>query len=453
MNEKKSSSRVLMVVGLFLFAGVWMLLMGLLSLAFGGGRAAAGVAPIDDGSVKAQVSSLERGKDFEIGLSLKVTDKAGKILEGLNEQDIEVYEDGELVHTANFQPAGKGSIRLSLVLDATRTMNQGGKWPEAIRASRALLLMMDEHDSCGLFCVNDNLYDNKQSERFKIEPVTRLHLLNAWDAIRATGLGEGTPLCKTIERAMDSLTKTSGRRAMIVLSDGMDNSGEAAEVEQFKRSVIAKSQELKIPLYMVCTSSGQTDMRSLEEMALGSPGGEFHAVPDPKKLKEVFEKIGQSLQNEYTLTYTSPHPVEDGQKRNVTAYVRSGAVGTQAKGDYNVPGVISTGAGARRAGSPANSLGLGSMALIFVSLTALLALAFGFSQLRLSSGVVTDEAPTAPAPAPVQPSARPSSNHGITRAPKPAMRPPTHQGTQRPPILPKPKRPSAGTHHGEIPGG
>ncbi|MBL8793964.1 MAG: VWA domain-containing protein, partial [Planctomycetia bacterium] len=408
MNERKSTSRILMVVGLFLFAGVWMLLMGLLSLAFGG-RAAAGVAPVDDGSVKAQVSSLERGKDFDIGLSLKITDKAGKIIEGLNEQDIEIYEDGELVATRNFQPAGKGSIRLSLVLDATRTMNQGGKWPEAIRASRALLLMMDEHDSVGLFCVNDNLYDNKQSERFKLEPVTRLHLLNAWDAIRGTGLGEGTPLCKTIERAMDSLTKVSGRRAMIVLSDGMDNSGEAPEVEQLKRGVIAKSQELKIPLYMVCTSSGQADMKSLEEMAVGSPGGEFHSVPDPKKLKEIFEKIGQSLQNEYTLNYTSPHPVEDGLKRNVTAFVRSGPVGTQAKGDYNVPGVISTGGGARRAGGgTAGSLGLGSLALIFVSLTALIGLLFGFSQLRLGSGVVTDEAPAALA-APT-PSTKPSSH-------------------------------------------
>src|SRR5262249_59816515 len=60
MNQ--SSSRLVMVAGLFLFAVVWVALMGLVTWLLGGGRATAGVAPVDDGSIKARITSLDRGK-------------------------------------------------------------------------------------------------------------------------------------------------------------------------------------------------------------------------------------------------------------------------------------------------------------------------------------------------------------------------------------------------------
>ena len=132
-----SSSRKLVVAGLFGFALLWILLMGMLTWLFGG-RASAGTAPVDDGSIKTQITTLDRGKDFEIALSMKITDKADKIVEGLSDRDIEVYEDGQLVHTGNFNPAGQGAIRLALVVDYSSSMN-GRKIVEARRAARALI--------------------------------------------------------------------------------------------------------------------------------------------------------------------------------------------------------------------------------------------------------------------------------------------------------------------------
>jgi hypothetical protein len=223
---------------------------------------------------------------------------------------------------------------------------------------------------------------------------------------------------------MDSLTQVSGRRALLVLSDGMDTA-EPEEIEELKQGVIRKSQELQIPLFMVCTSSGQADMKGLEDMARGSPGGQFFPAAKPQELKEIFENITRSLQDEYTLTYTSPDPVENGVKRNVTVNIYSDSVGKQVTGSYPVPGVIATGAGSGRgSGAGDGGPGLASLALVFVCLSGLLGLLLGAPYVvRARPRWLADE------PAPARP------------APPPAARSASAAITPRAPAAPPPKRP------------
>jgi hypothetical protein len=294
----------------------------------------------------------------------------------------------------------------------------GPKITEARKASQALLLMLSDNDWVGVYFFNDPLYENKQVERLSIEPFTRHHLVKAWDAVRDTGLGEGSPMTGTMAMGLDALNKVSGRRVMIVMTDGMDT-GERDEVLKGKQGVIAKAQEFKIPLYLVNTSTEAADIEMMKELAEKS-GGQYYPVPEPEKLQAIFESIGKSLQSEYTLSYTSPNPVEDGQKRNVTVYVRNGSVGTQAKGEYAVPGVIATGAGGNR------GLGFGTMAIIFVSLIALLGLLLGapaaLGRRSASQFEVVAEAAPAAAPAP-QPPSPPQSGTSASSRPAAAIQP------------------------------
>jgi hypothetical protein len=244
-----------------------------------------------------------------------------------------------------------------------------------------------------------------------------------------TALGEGSPMTGTMAKGLDNLAKVSGRRVMIVLTDGMDT-GERDEVEKGKQTVIDRALEYRTPLYMVNLSSEFADEQIMRELADKS-GGQYVPAPDPGKLKEILETIGKSLQKEYTMTYTSPNPVEDGLKRNVTVNLRSGLVGTQAKGDYNVPGVISTGARRSTTGT-GGRLGVSSMAIVFASLTALLGLMLGFTATRRgSSGAIAAE-PSA-APAPVVPNKS------------------SHPGVRQPGM--KPKRPVGGSRHSDMPHG
>ena len=431
-------SRKLVVVSLFAFALMWIVLMGLVTWVFGG-RASAGTAPVDDGTVKTQITTLDRGKDFEISMSLKITDKADKVLEGLTEQDIEVYEDGQLVHTQNFMPAGQGAIRLALVVDYSSSMN-GRKIVEARRAARALIRMLrDKNDYVGLYFFNDPLFDANKVERLPVAPLSLIKREDAWDSLMFTGLGNGSPMLGTMKKGLARLEKVPGRRVMIVLTDGMDT-GEQAEINAAKQDVLTASQFLRIPLYMVNLSSEHSDEQMMRDLA-EKTGGQYVGVPAPEKLKDIFETIGKSLQSEYTLTYTSPNPVEDGLKRRITVNVRSGLVGQQTYGEYNVPGVISTGASQRSGGGSVISSIL-STGTVFAVLTVVLGVLFSVPAVLRSRPTVetAPEAPAAPrqskpvakTPASHQgasPSKKPSSHPGVMALP--SGKPASHQGVAR----------------------
>jgi VWFA-related protein len=400
--------------------------MGLLALLFGGGKTTASNVP-DDGSIQAKVVHLDRGKDFQISAAVKVTDRAGKLLEEMKEQDIEAYENGEPVHVENFMPAGQGAIRLALLIDCSPSMKAQNKLQQAKIAAEALtMLLREKNDYFGLYLFNETLLTKNQVERVPVEPLSRRNLRKIWQSVDAAATGEGSPITGTIDKALDSLAKVPGRRVMIVLTDGTESDDDPAEVDKRADEAALKAKEMGIPLYMVNLPAGvdsrrESDERMMKEMASRS-GGEYIAAPDPTKLKDIFEQIGRSLQDECTFTYTSPDPVENGQTRNLSVFIRNGVAGTKADGSYNVPGVLSTGSG--RSGGSRTGPGIGTIFLVLGTLLGLLF--FAPLVVRRGARAGVDEEPGV---------AKPPSTPAVKPASTPTLKP-----TSTPPIKPgKPK--------------
>jgi hypothetical protein len=134
-------------------------------------------------------------------------------------------------------------------------------------------------------------------------------------------------------------------------------------------------------------------------------GGKYVAVPEPQKLESIFQEIGKSLQDECTFTYTSPDPVENGRKRNLTVFIRNGGVGTKAAGFYNVPGVLSTVGSSSGGRSAATSIGIP-----FAALAGVLALLLLVPQvIRFGPRITAEEsAQAAVAARPVVAAAKPA---------------------------------------------
>jgi len=431
MTLKQKSGKVAIVAGLCAFAVVWVFLMGLVTRLGAAGDARAAAPPKDDGSVKADITSIER-ENFQISLGMKITDRDSKVIGGLTEKDVEVYEDGQQVASfKRFLPAGQSPLRIGLVLDYTKTMDRNGKIDHTRRAARALIRFLnDQTDYLGLYMFNDHLFDNKLTEKLSVAPLDKYRREDSWDAIMGTPTGNGTPMIATMERALTGLEKVSGRRAMIVLTDGFDNSDEKDAIQKAGQTLAERSSRLGIPIHMLNMSTDDYDEVLMSSLARQT-SGQYTKVPSPDKLKDILIGIGKSMQNEYALAYESPFPVEDGRRRKVNVVVRSGAVGTQANTGYDVPGVIAT--GSRSDGGP-NSASVGT---IFLSLAAALGLLYAAPSLvRLRrSSPVEDPGALLPPPAPVQ-STRPSSQ-GVqpTRPSSQGVQPtrPSSQGVSRRP--------------------
>jgi VWFA-related protein len=199
-------------------------------------------------------------------------------------------------------------------------------------------------------------------------------------ALRPEG---GTLLYDAIYTGLETLeaARPAGKRAVVVLTDGMDESPGSRHAEE---DVIARARELKVPLHLLGLGrKREINEEAMKRMAAAVPGGSYHHADsqqrlydifeklsidlhddgideeslkklaketggeyyparDVSKLQMIYEKLAEELQSTYTVTFPSRRPENDGTARAVdVAVVRGGVeVSTGGSGDYQVHGVV-----------------------------------------------------------------------------------------------------------------
>lgn len=353
------SNRTIVVAALFVFAFLWVGLMGLVGVVTGKTTTVGGGGPYtDDGSIKAEITHVDKkvdDKGWHIALTVKITDKDGKVLPGLTATEIETAENGDTVNYQNFTSAGHAPVRICLCIDYSNSM-RGPKIEGAKAAALALLASLrDGTDHLGMFIFNGRATGTEALPMGVLDPARRKQ---AEDAIKNTPLAGGTPMLGTMDRALHSLEGFPGKRVMVIMTDGMDTGGGNAQ-NVIKPRIIESAKKQGTPLHMIALETGKGAAKGNNERAmreLSDPtGGKYHFAPKPDDLKDIYINIGQALKDEYVIEYDSPNPVEDGQTRNIAVIVRKGPVGTLAKASYPVPGVVATGTAARAAKSTSGS--------------------------------------------------------------------------------------------------
>jgi hypothetical protein len=368
--------------GLFLLAFVWVFLMGLLSSAFGtaayadgGGSVAVAGGPrppskptfTDDGTVKARVTDLERDK-FHIKVNLMATDKEGRELDDLKEQEIVVFEDGVPVTSTKFTPSQQSGLRVALAADFGSAYQVGQDQRELIKVGTTSLVaaLNDRTDHFGLFINNHHALQHKYREAVPIGPVDQACRDQSFKRLdNLLQFYSGSGIYPTMGLALSKLAQTRGKRILIVMSAARDDTVVAAEQAQTKddrekqqeeerkrvADLIAGAKKDNIPLYMVYplgTVKAQPGQeQNMKDLAAAS-GGDYYEAVNAARLKDylVHEVIEKNRKKEYTLEYDSPNPVENGLTRKVEVFVRHDASGTKVDTEYHVPGVLATGSSA-----------------------------------------------------------------------------------------------------------
>lgn len=373
MNESKFSKRQLVVVGLFLFALFWVLLMGIAD-AVGGSSTSSAAAPgisgrssaaarasfPRDGNLSTKVTSVDCDKGH-VTLTLNVTDKDGKVQRDLTDKDFEIYENGILAKVLKFTPAGSTGVRVGLAVDYAG--NHGELGPDQreliLAGTRSLVNALHEgSDHFGLYLNNHHALTNNYREAVPMGPVDasrRDQAVKRLDNLRQFYSGSG--IIPTMGIALSKLAETRGRRVLIVMTAGWDDLAIHARnaptkdqqtefLEKEKKAIgnlISDAQKFGIPIYMVYpvgTIQGQDEVM---KRVGNESGGEYYAAVGTAKLTEYLIGVTEALRNEYSLEYDSPNPKEDGTQRKVNVVIRSATSGANtAEGGYRMPGVLAS---------------------------------------------------------------------------------------------------------------
>ncbi|HXQ36169.1 MAG TPA: VWA domain-containing protein, partial [Anaerolineales bacterium] len=150
--------------------------------------------------------------------------------------------------------------------------------------------------------------------------------------------GSDTAMYNALTEAEKALEGVSGRKTIIVLTDGLDNKS-----QNTAEDVIAGIGESGLTISAIgfgdVSTVGQT---GLNEVALKSladqTGGIYGFATDSEALKGLYQQQSRVLQSEHRITYASPSTLRDGVNRNLTVALTGGA--TSVEGQYNPGGVL-----------------------------------------------------------------------------------------------------------------
>jgi Ca-activated chloride channel family protein len=290
-------------------------------------------SPALQGGDRVQITQVDSSAFPRVTVYLSVTDANGEPAM-IDPSRIVLTENGREVTPDDVQAAG-GSEPLTtlLVIDVSGSMRKEGKLEGAERAALAYVALMQPGDQIGLLAFNTEV-QQEQSTTGDKAAMER--------AIRGLKADGDTAMYDAVYEAVGLLEGTHGRKAILVLTDGMDNRSlyTAAQVTErigpggLSISTIGLGDAAKLG----------TGLEGLDEGALtalaAEAGGRYAFAGDANALKAVYEKQARALHSEYVLTYTSAEPLRDGVNRSLGVTL-SGAVGAAAgAGTYNPGGLV-----------------------------------------------------------------------------------------------------------------
>lgn len=274
-----------------------------------------------------------------VQMGFSVRDASGSYLGDLTADDFEVYEDGELQRIARFAGGGALPLRLGVLIDSSGS--QDGFHDDHLRDLRTFLdSVLAPGDGAFLIGYDDHLR--------LISPLTgdAAAVLERADLYRRgtrferigprIGRDGGTAFFDAIYHAVHELFPGAGpgRRAIVQLSDGADNSSrrnllDAVDAAQAHDVRIFSIWYADADENNVRKQYGRDVMQRLAE----NTGGEL-LISAQGSLDEHFRRIADDLRASYEIGYYSSNPAQDGRFRQVEIRAKRPGVVIRAKPGY-----------------------------------------------------------------------------------------------------------------------
>jgi len=284
-----------------------------------------------------RITQVDNSKFPQVTVYVSVTDANGQPV-GVDPSAIQVSENGQVMKTTAANIAnpngqttnGPGQLTTMLVIDVSGSMATANKLTQAKAAADAYVNQMRPGDQAGVIA-----FDTHVST---VQAITTDHqaLIKAIDSLKS---GTDTAMFDALIGAEQLLANVSGRKAILLLTDGLDNRSKSNE-----DAVITAIGPGGLTISTIGLGNPQDSksLQGIDETSLKSlaqrAGGIYTYEPDPSQLASIFQQYGTALQNEYALTYTSPSALRDGVNRTLSVSLNGSTVMTQSQ--YNPGGVL-----------------------------------------------------------------------------------------------------------------
>jgi Ca-activated chloride channel family protein len=265
------------------------------------------------------VSYAEKVDVDVVQVTATVTDDSGRFVRGLTRQDFRLYEDGTSQALTSFFSENVPT-ELIVAVDVSGSMTDA--MPKVKESVKRFLTAIRPTDRVTLLGFNDSVFT---LARPTVDLATRL---KAIDRLAPWG---GTALYDVVVQAFDLLGRQTGRRALVVFTDGEDlNSRVPIEVAERR---LEASDAVMYPIGQGRAPRLVSLKTVLERLARKSGGRAFFG-DNVDTLDAVFSDILEELSNQYLLGYVPKDLTRDGRWRTLKVEVPGKNLRVRARQGY-----------------------------------------------------------------------------------------------------------------------
>ena len=204
-----------------------------------------------------------------VSITAVVRDARSRTVRNLAPNDFEVLEQGAPRRIVQFSGSNEGPVTIAFVFDTSGSMGLAANLAKGREVIAEVVARMDQsRDEMALFTFQKTL---RQEVPFTID---REEIYRGLDGVRPWGL---TSLYDAVAESAQQLhTRAAERRAVVVLSDGLDTSSRLTPAQ-----VARLSSQIDVPVYVVAVVSPLEHPARLASVGRAHPAG---ALPDLAEL-------------------------------------------------------------------------------------------------------------------------------------------------------------------------
>jgi len=267
-----------------------------------------------------------------VNVLASVRDKKGAIIANLTKDDFLLLEQGKPQSIQYFSSQGDLPLTVGLLVDTS--MSQEHVLVAERSASLRFLDQVLRVDKDKSFVIQfdsrvlikqtmTNSYVKLEEALTQVDTPSRSELRQ--------GIGGGTLLYDAVDTASRFVLKDqTGRKAVILLTDGVDFGSTSSIVEAIES---AQKQDTIVYSILFADRNGNDGRGALIKLARET-GGAFYEVSKRMAIDQIFALIQNELRSQYNLGYVSNIPVQLSEFRRIQLTSRTPGLLVQARDRY-----------------------------------------------------------------------------------------------------------------------
>ncbi|MEK6227457.1 MAG: VWA domain-containing protein [Chloroflexota bacterium] len=283
-----------------------------------------GVASADD-PYHIVLSRVDPSDFPTVRLVASVVDSSGKAVPGLRPQDLQIREGTVTPESTVTLASMVSPVALALVVDTSGSMS-GQPIADAKAAVTTMVGSLGAIDQVAILSFNSTVR--------VIQPLTS-DKSRALAGVSSITAGGDTAIFDGVQSAVDLLdgANPKARRAIILLTDGLDTSSRSSP-----QSAAARLEIAGFPLYAIGLGKG-IDRGTLDALSAAAAGGATYFAPSSADLAGIYARLSEQLLTEYSVEYRSgATDLAGGSTATFEVIIsRAGATLARATSTFTVP--------------------------------------------------------------------------------------------------------------------